>query len=1119
MKSAIYIVLVLCLLLTATFAQNVGVNSTGAAPDASSVLDVSSTDKGFLIPRVMLTATNVAAPITTPAISLLVYNTNTAGSGSTAVSPGFYYWDGLKWIRFQSNLDYDKDWFEVGSSLPPDAITDDMYHTGNIGVGKNTTSYPLDILGQNKERTLNITSNGTVVTGPAYSIYQDITTNVSTTNTYQYALANVFSGSSNNSLYAVSNTFQNSGTAAFTGFENNFLNSNPTSGASRYGLRNWFYGPSAGGSMYGVHNYFLRDENFAGFQGDMIGLSSEFASGKGTQTGVRNLFHATPTGNRQHGLYNYFNDNYGWRQYGVYSEFTATDTAVNELTGVRNIINSPSSISMYGVRTSIGGTGTGTQYGNYTDLSGSANNTRYAYYGYADSLQDGVHYGLYADVNKSNSYAAYLLGRVSIGSTTLNNYIFPRFRGNNGDVMITDGIGNVSWKKPDSLSNSYWTRVNDSLYPTTITDNISIGTTVATAPLTILAADTNTVQLFNTYNGFNTSMNLRNYITGSGSGDRYGVGNMFSGIGIGSKFGIRNTFTAASDGPQYAMYSTFSSTKSPLNYGVYNIFNSVANAKFGTYNDFQGIDNGAFTGDYNLFSNTGTGSKIAMQNIFNTNSNGQATGLFNTFSSQSTYTNFGLYNFFTNSRASFKYGAFNIFSGSDSSSIYGYYNSISNTGTGTRYGFYNSISGAKVGTYYGLYNTITGGDSADMYGVYSNMIIPVNADGFNARYGTYNRITNNSSSVNVSSSGVLNFMLGASAGKIYGVTNIMGNAGSSSNNIGINNVITGQNFDNTTQIGVFNSLFDAYSNKFNLINGTVNSIYGNSNGRFIGTLDSVASYGSGDIYGNRMEVHRVNSNAGTNYGNYIYMRSAGSGTSYGSRIDFGSGSSGIVVGNGAHYGYYVSDTTTGNNTHYGIYSSVAGGKTFNFGIYASASGGTTNYAGMFNGDVVPAVSSASAATGFRLGIPGLVWRDVYCWRGAFNASDIRFKENIKPLPYGLKEILKLNPITYTWKADSLEKNKKYELGLSSQQVLTILPEVVNVGDDSVHTLMMNYSSIIPVLVKAIQEQQKIIETQNQSMQQLKSEFTEKEKQLNDLQKQMEMINKLLGIGLQAKKEK
>ena len=53
-------------------AQNVGVNATGATPDASAMLDISSTTSGVLIPRVALTATNAAGPVTSPAVSLLV---------------------------------------------------------------------------------------------------------------------------------------------------------------------------------------------------------------------------------------------------------------------------------------------------------------------------------------------------------------------------------------------------------------------------------------------------------------------------------------------------------------------------------------------------------------------------------------------------------------------------------------------------------------------------------------------------------------------------------------------------------------------------------------------------------------------------------------------------------------------------------------------------------------------------------------------------------------------------------------------------------------------------------------------------------------------------------------
>lgn len=93
--------LVSTLLSAQLFAQNVGINATGAAPNASAALDVDMANKGILIPRVALTSTATYAPVTGAATtSLMVYNTATAGAGTTAVTPGYYYWDGTQWVRF-----------------------------------------------------------------------------------------------------------------------------------------------------------------------------------------------------------------------------------------------------------------------------------------------------------------------------------------------------------------------------------------------------------------------------------------------------------------------------------------------------------------------------------------------------------------------------------------------------------------------------------------------------------------------------------------------------------------------------------------------------------------------------------------------------------------------------------------------------------------------------------------------------------------------------------------------------------------------------------------------------------------------------------------------------------
>lgn len=72
-----------------------GIGTT--TPHASAKLDVTSTDKGFLPPRIALLSTSDVATIVSPANGLIIYNTATAGTTPNNVIPGYYYWDGSKW--------------------------------------------------------------------------------------------------------------------------------------------------------------------------------------------------------------------------------------------------------------------------------------------------------------------------------------------------------------------------------------------------------------------------------------------------------------------------------------------------------------------------------------------------------------------------------------------------------------------------------------------------------------------------------------------------------------------------------------------------------------------------------------------------------------------------------------------------------------------------------------------------------------------------------------------------------------------------------------------------------------------------------------------------------------
>ncbi len=76
-----------------TIYSQVGIGTSN--PQAS--LDINSTTDGLLIPRVALSATNVATVIT-PTISEMVYNTFTSAVGPNQVTPGYYYWNGTLWV-------------------------------------------------------------------------------------------------------------------------------------------------------------------------------------------------------------------------------------------------------------------------------------------------------------------------------------------------------------------------------------------------------------------------------------------------------------------------------------------------------------------------------------------------------------------------------------------------------------------------------------------------------------------------------------------------------------------------------------------------------------------------------------------------------------------------------------------------------------------------------------------------------------------------------------------------------------------------------------------------------------------------------------------------------------
>jgi hypothetical protein len=103
------------------------------------------------------------------------------------------------------------------------------------------------------------------------------------------------------------------------------------------------------------------------------------------------------------------------------------------------------------------------------------------------------------------------------------------------------------------------------------------------------------------------------------------------------------------------------------------------------------------------------------------------------------------------------------------------------------------------------------------------------------------------------------------------------------------------------------------------------------------------------------------------------------------------------------------------------------------------------------------------------------------------ASDERLKKDIAPVNAGLGEVMKLRPVTYKWK-DPDTYGGQTEIGFIAQEVKALIPEVAGTfTKDGEEYNTVSYARMVPVLTKAMQEQQAQIETLKTGMEALKKE--------------------------------
>jgi hypothetical protein len=102
MKKIFFSMLTLIVLSAASMNAQVLIGGDGNSdPDPAAVLELQSSDQGFLLPRVALISTNEPAPLTAFVNGMTVYNTASTGD----VTAGTYYCDGYRWIRVRNTYD------------------------------------------------------------------------------------------------------------------------------------------------------------------------------------------------------------------------------------------------------------------------------------------------------------------------------------------------------------------------------------------------------------------------------------------------------------------------------------------------------------------------------------------------------------------------------------------------------------------------------------------------------------------------------------------------------------------------------------------------------------------------------------------------------------------------------------------------------------------------------------------------------------------------------------------------------------------------------------------------------------------------------------------------------
>jgi hypothetical protein len=118
------------------------------------------------------------------------------------------------------------------------------------------------------------------------------------------------------------------------------------------------------------------------------------------------------------------------------------------------------------------------------------------------------------------------------------------------------------------------------------------------------------------------------------------------------------------------------------------------------------------------------------------------------------------------------------------------------------------------------------------------------------------------------------------------------------------------------------------------------------------------------------------------------------------------------------------------------------------------------------------------------------------------SSSRRFKKDIADLDWGLREVMAMKPVSFSWIGDG-----QSDLGFIAEDAFAVVPELVE-RDENGDVKGFNYAHYTAVLTHAVQEQQKTIEDQRVELTTTQQAVALRDREIAKLQTEVSELQKL-----------